>query len=158
MAQDVSRALCLPFSCLITLWKTRDSYLGSSQLDTRLGTTSLPAVLISSPQERKSHYFFRGKLSSVPQTVKNPPAMWDTQVRYLGQEDPLEKGMATHSSILAWKMPWTEEPGGPQRIGSQRVRHDSASNTFTSRTAVGREFCSGPGGRALSLGPRVQSR
>ena len=46
------------------------------------------------------------------------------QVPSLGQEDPLEEGMATHSSILAWKIPWTEEPGGLQSMGSQRVRHD----------------------------------
>ena len=46
------------------------------------------------------------------QTVKNPPAMWETWVRSLGQGDPLEKGMATDSSILAWEIPWTEEPGG----------------------------------------------
>ena len=58
------------------------------------------------------------------QTVKNPPAMQETQVQSLGQEDPLEKGMATHSSILAWTIPWTEEPGGLQSMGSQRVRHD----------------------------------
>ena len=58
------------------------------------------------------------------QTVKNPPAMWKTQVRSLGQEDPLEKGMATHSSILAWRIPWTEEPARLQSMGSQRVRHD----------------------------------
>ena len=45
------------------------------------------------------------------QIVKNPPAMWETQVRSLGQEDPLEKGMAIHSSMLAWKIPWTEDPG-----------------------------------------------
>ena len=56
--------------------------------------------------------------------VKNPPAMQETQVRSLRQEDPLEKGMATHSSILAQRIPWTEEPGGPQSMGSQRVRHD----------------------------------
>ena len=48
----------------------------------------------------------------------------ETRVRSLGQEDPLEKGMATHSSILAWRIPWTEEPGGLQSIGSQRVRHN----------------------------------
>ena len=48
----------------------------------------------------------------VTQTIKNLPAMWETQVRSLGQEDSLEKGMATHSSILAWRIPWTEEPGG----------------------------------------------
>ena len=55
------------------------------------------------------------------QRVKNPPAMLETQVRSLSQEDPLEKGMATHSSILAWRIPWTEGPGGLQSIGSQRV-------------------------------------
>ena len=53
--------------------------------------------------------------------VKNLPAMQETQVRSLGQEDPLQKGMATHSSILTWKIPWTEEPGGLQSIESQRL-------------------------------------
>ena len=53
------------------------------------------------------------------QMVKNPPAMQETQVLSLGQEDPLEKGTATHSSILAWEIPWTEEPGGLQSMGSQ---------------------------------------
>ena len=56
--------------------------------------------------------------------VKNLPAIQETQVRSLGQEDPLEKEMATHSSILAWKIPWVEEPGGLQSMGSQRVEHD----------------------------------
>ena len=56
--------------------------------------------------------------SLVAQTVKNLPAMRETQVRSLGQEGPLEKGMATHSSILAWEIPWTEEPGGLQSISS----------------------------------------
>ena len=56
--------------------------------------------------------------------VKNPPAMWETGVRSLDWEDPLEKGMATHSGILAWRIPWTEEPGGLQSMGSQGVRHD----------------------------------
>ena len=53
--------------------------------------------------------------------VKNLPEIQKTQVQSLGQEDPLEKGMATHSSILAWRISWTEEPGGPQSMGSQRV-------------------------------------
>ena len=57
--------------------------------------------------------------------------MQETQVQSLGEEDPLEKGMAIHSSILAWTIPWTEEPGGLQFLGSQRVGHDEASNTFT---------------------------
>ena len=56
--------------------------------------------------------------------VKNPPAVQETQVQSLGIKDPLEKEMATHSSILAWEMPWTEEPGGLQSMGSQRVGHN----------------------------------
>ena len=58
------------------------------------------------------------------QTVKSLPVMQDTQVRSLGWEDALEKGVATHSSVLAWRTPWTEEPGGLQSMGSQRIRHD----------------------------------
>ena len=58
------------------------------------------------------------------QTVKNTPAMQETKVLSLGHEDPLEKGMATHSSILAWRIPWTEEPGDLQSMVSQRVGHD----------------------------------
>ena len=54
--------------------------------------------------------------------VKHQPAMWETRVQSLGQEDPLEKEMATHSSTLAWKIPWTEEPGRLQSMGLQRVR------------------------------------
>ena len=56
--------------------------------------------------------------------VKRLPTMWETWVQSLGQEDLLEKEMATHSSILAWKIPWTEEPGRLQSMGSQRVGHD----------------------------------
>ena len=56
--------------------------------------------------------------------IKNLPAMQETQVRCLGREDPLEKGMATHSSILAWRIPWTEEPGELLSMGSQRVGQD----------------------------------
>ena len=59
--------------------------------------------------------------SLVAQTVKHLSTMWETQVRSLGREDPLEKEMATHSSTLAWKIPWTEESGGLQSMGSQRV-------------------------------------
>ena len=60
----------------------------------------------------------------VTQPVKNPPAMQETQVRSLGWEDPLGKKMAAHSRILAWKIPWMEEPGGLQSMGLQRVGHD----------------------------------
>ena len=65
---------------------------------------------------------FSGSLED--QVVKNLPAKPETQVRSLGGEDPLEKGMATLSRILAWEVPWTEEPGGLQLMGSQRVGHD----------------------------------
>ena len=58
------------------------------------------------------------------QMVKNLPAMRETQVQSLGWENPLEKGMATHFNILAWRIPWTVEPGRLQSMGSQRVRHD----------------------------------
>ena len=57
--------------------------------------------------------------------------MQETGVRSLGQEDPLEKKMGTHSSILAWRIPWREEPGGLQSMGSQRIRYDGVTNTFT---------------------------
>ena len=63
-------------------------------------------------------------VSLVAQTVKSLPAMQQTQVQFLGQEDPLEKEMATHSSILAWKIPWMEEPGRLQSMGSLTVGHD----------------------------------
>jgi len=60
----------------------------------------------------------------VAQTVKNLPAMRETWVRFLGWKDPLEEGVATHSSILAWRIPWTEEPGKLEFMGSQRVGHN----------------------------------
>ena len=68
--------------------------------------------------------FRRFGASLVAQLVKNLPAVQETRVRFLGWEDPLEKEMATHSSILAWKISWTEGPGGLQSMGSQRVGHD----------------------------------
>ena len=75
---------------------------------------------------------YNNKRSSlVAQTVKNLPAMQETWVWSLGQKDPLKKGMATYSSILAWRIPWTEEPGGLQSMGLQRVGHDQATNTHT---------------------------
>ena len=72
-----------------------------------------------------SHLFSRGSV------VKNLPAIQETLVQSLGQEDPLEKGMATHSSILAWRIPWTEEHSGLQSMGLQRIRHDWVTNIFT---------------------------
>ena len=71
-----------------------------------------------------SHEIKRRLSSLVAQRLKRLPPMQETRVRSLGREDPLEKEMAIHSSILAWKIPWMEEPGGLQFMGSQRVRHN----------------------------------
>ena len=68
--------------------------------------------------------FCNNRYSLVAQLVKSLPAMWETQVQFLGREDPLEKEMSTHFSTLAWKIPRMEEPGGLQSMGLQKVRHD----------------------------------
>ena len=70
------------------------------------------------------------KYSLVAQILKNPPAMCETRIPTLGQEYPLEKATAIHSSILAWRIPWTKHPGGLQSTGLQRVGYDWATNTF----------------------------
>ena len=72
----------------------------------------------------KYMYFLNNPTTLVAQMVKHLPTMRETRVQFLGQEDPLEKDMATHSSILAWKIPWTEEPGRLQSMGLQRVGHN----------------------------------
>ena len=79
-------------------------------------------------------YYTWSGASLVAQMLKNFACNvgWETQVQSLGWEDPLEKGIETHSSILAWRIPWTEEPGGLQSMGLQRVGHDWVTNTFTS--------------------------
>ena len=73
-------------------------------------------------------YFLKSWASLVAQRVKCLPAMWGIRVRSLGQKDPLEKEIATHSSILAWRIPWLKEPGGLQSTGLQRVQHDWATS------------------------------
>ena len=78
-------------------------------------------------------WYSTGGTGYVTQMVKNWPAMQETWVRSLGRDGPLEKGMATHFSILAWRIPRTEEPNGLQSMGSQRVRHDWATNTLKSQ-------------------------
>ena len=81
--------------------------------------------------QQKSYLHFSITTSLVAQMIKNPPAVQETRVWSPVQEDPLEKGIATPSSILAWRVPRTEEPGGLQSTGSQRVGHDWVTNTFT---------------------------
>ena len=77
------------------------------------------------------HHSYGFEDSLIAQTVKNLPAMQDMWVQSLGQEDHLEKGTVTHSRVLAWKIPGTEESGGLQSMGSQRVGHDWVTDTFT---------------------------
>ena len=79
-------------------------------------------LLCSTSKDRNRFIYYRASL--VAQTVKRLPTMQETQVRSLGWGDPLEKEMAIHSSILAWKIPWTEDPVRLQSMGSQRVGHD----------------------------------
>ena len=80
---------------------------------------------------KESLWYYKEQLFPlVAQTVKNLPAVQETQVWSLDEEDPLEMGKAPHSSILAWRIPWTEEPGWLQSVGSRRVRHDWATNTL----------------------------
>ena len=92
--------------------------------------TEEPGKLRSMGSQRVGHDWVTD-LIWMAQMVKNLHAVQKTWVWFLGWEDPLEKGMTTNSSILAWRIPWTEEPGGLQCIGLQRVGHDWASNTFT---------------------------
>ena len=104
----------------------------STSTDVGLGSilgqgNTIPQAAQCDPKKKKKILFIIFNVgfcaSLVTQTVKNLPAMQETQVQSLGREDTLEKGMATHSSILAWRIPWTEEPGGLQSTGSQRVGH-----------------------------------
>ena len=74
--------------------------------------------------------YIRKWASHVAKMVKNPPAMQETWVQSLGEEGPLEKEMTSHSNILAWRVPWTEEPGRLPSMESQRLRHNSATNTY----------------------------
>ena len=87
------------------------------------GPGSIPG-LGRSPGEGIGYPLQYSWASLVAQLVKNPPAMQEARVLSLGWEDSLEEGMATHSSILAWRIPWTDEPGGLQSIQSQRIRYE----------------------------------
>ena len=92
------------------------------QTKKRLTLASIYSLL--TPLEHKLSNYPLFHFILVAQTVKNPPEMQETQVLSLGWEDLREKGMATHSSIRAWRIPWTEEPGGLQSMGLQRVGHN----------------------------------
>ena len=87
-------------------------------------TIPLPAYVSVYPPGAITTSKSQNGASLVAQLVKNAPAVLETLVRFLSREDPLEEGMAICSNILAWRIPWTEEPGGLQSIGSQRLGHD----------------------------------
>ena len=103
---------------MITHFKYGSVYMSIPNFLTMCFSPSSPVATISS----FIVLLFLDEASLVAQTVKHLPAMRETWVQSLGWEDPLEKEMATHSSILAWRIPWTEETGGLQSVGSQRVR------------------------------------
>ena len=94
------------------------NFLIHSSANGHLGFFHVLAIVNSSEVDIKVH------VPSVAQMVKRLSTMWETRVRSLGWEDPFEKEMVTHSSTIAWKILWTEEPGGLQSMGSQRVRHN----------------------------------
>ena len=100
------------------MWLSR----GEEWRDRRLGRTGV--LLWANRKDNRA--------SQVAHKVTGLPTMWEARVQSLDQEDPLEKGMAAHSSILAWRIPWTEKPGGIPSMGSQRVGPDWAANAFTS--------------------------
>ena len=91
----------------------------AKQIDTWYRMAKMPYNIVDNSKASTSDW-----TSLVAQMVKYLPTMWETRVQSLGWEDLLEKEMATHSSILAWKIPWTEKPGSLQSMGSQRVGYD----------------------------------
>ena len=100
----------------------------SSVLAWRIPGTGEPGGLPSTGSQRIGQDWSDLAAAAVAQMVKNLPTMLETWIWSLDQEDPLEKGLASHSSILAWRIPWTEEPGGLQSMGLQKVKSDWASN------------------------------
>ena len=100
------------------------------------------------------------RASLVSHTVKNLPATRETWVQSLGGEDPLEEGMATYASILAWRIPWTEDPSRLQSMGSQRVRHDYVTATFTFspvlKLLIPQWFCEQGFRLSISLGEKTE--
>ena len=120
---------CLIFTLSISLYCSKTfhgRYLPMVHISLLCRTNLLKVACLGDPWFVFFFFFFlhcQGS-SLVAQRVKHLPAMQETQVQSLGQEDPLEKEMATHSSTLAWKIPWTEKPGRLQSMGSQRVGHN----------------------------------
>ena len=117
-------------------WGFPDSSVGKESACNAGDPSSIPRSG-KSPGEGIGYPLQYSLISLVTQLVKNPPAIWETRVWFLGWEDFLEKGKATHSSILAWRIPWTVKS-----MGSQRVRHDWATSTFTYALRLINKFAS----------------
>ena len=100
--------------------KSKGTSLGRKHKRRKRPTQNTPTTI----KKMVTGSYISKRASLVAQRLKRLPAMWETWVRSLGREDPLENEMVTHSSILAWRIPWMEEPGGLQSMGSQRVGHD----------------------------------
>jgi len=105
----------------LPIWSKKILSFGKNYLTEILKRQLCHSVIQSCVQHFLRVYWFA---SLVAQMVRNLPAMKETWVRFPGQEAPLEKGMVTHSSTLAWRIPWTEEPGGLQSMGSKRIGRD----------------------------------
>ena len=110
-------------SAWISSWHLKFSKLNWSHLHSSPLRTH-PSLLHTDFYKIKSKFHFVTRASLVAQRLKRLPGMWETGVWSRGREDPLEKELATHSSTLAWRIPWREEPGRLQSMGLQRVRHD----------------------------------
>ena len=130
---STEKAVTIPFSSAATFWEDSiEWYVYLPQLFLTVVKSRVNLRSRCSPSHQPSFWdnwfqiFF-----PVAQTVKNPPAMQETWVQSLGQKDSLEEEMTTQSNVLAWRIPWTEEPGGLQSMGSQRVGHNWETNTFT---------------------------
>ena len=108
----------------------------------RVTGIELPSISSQLNTWTLSSSFLAPWASLVAQRVTNLPAVQETGVWSLGWEDPLEEGMATYSSILVWRIPWAEEPGGLQSMGLQRVRHEWVTNTFTVLCCLRFSLCS----------------
>ena len=119
------------------LWRSASIHSAGKESACNVGDPGLIPGLGRSAGEGIGYLLQYSWASLVAQLVKNLPAMQETWVQSLGWEDPLQKGMSTHSSSLPWRIPWTEEPGRLQTMASQRVRYNWATNTsYTPTTAL----------------------
>ena len=132
MASLVNSATFKKYICILINGLGKNTGVSSSKVSAcNVGDPGWMPCSGRSPEEWIGYPLRYSWASLMAQLVKNMPAKWETWVWPLGWEDPLEEGMTNHSSILAWRIPWTEQPGGLQSMGSQRVRNSWATAMFT---------------------------